>query len=44
LLLDRETLTQTIARLLTEVRIVDLRISDPPIEEVIGQVFQQGAE
>ena len=41
LLLDRETLTQTVSRLLTEVPVVDLRISDPPIEEVIGRVFQQ---
>lgn len=42
LLLDRETLTQTIARILTDFQILDLRISDPPIEEVIGRVFQEG--
>jgi ABC-2 type transport system ATP-binding protein len=41
LLLDRENLTPTISRLLTEIPVVDLRISDPSIEEVIGRVFQQ---
>jgi len=42
LLLDRETLTQTVACLLTDLQVLDLRISDPPIEEVIGRVFQEG--
>ncbi|MFZ9738628.1 MAG: ABC transporter ATP-binding protein [Prochlorotrichaceae cyanobacterium] len=42
LLVDRETLTQTISQLLTQFQILDLSISDPPIEEVIGRVFQDG--
>lgn len=36
-------LTHTIARLLAEHEVVDLTVTDPPIEEVIGRVFQVGA-
>jgi ABC-2 type transport system ATP-binding protein len=38
----REALTQTIARILADLQIVDMTITDPPVEEVIGRVFQQG--
>ena len=41
LLLDRSMLTPTVSRLLADFKILDLSISDPPIEEVIGRVFQQ---
>ncbi len=39
----REALTQTIAKILAELEVVDLTVTDPPIEEVIGRVFQTGS-
>jgi ABC-2 type transport system ATP-binding protein len=39
----RESLTSTIARLLADLNVVDLTVADPPVEEVIGRVFQQGS-
>lgn len=38
----QEDLTQLIARLLAELEVVDLTVTDPPIEEVIGRIFQMG--
>lgn len=38
----QEALTRTIARLLAELDVVDMTVTEPPIEEVIGQVFQAG--
>ncbi|MGK7911032.1 MAG: ATP-binding cassette domain-containing protein [Synechococcus sp.] len=40
--LQREQLTQTVARLLAELSVADLTVTDPPIEEVIGRVFSTG--
>ncbi|MEM8715098.1 MAG: AAA family ATPase, partial [Cyanobacteria bacterium P01_G01_bin.4] len=40
--LQREHLTQTVARLLAELSVADLTVTDPPIEEVIGRVFSTG--
>ena len=42
-LVRQEDLTQTIGKLLADFKVLDLSVSDPPIEEVIGQVFQAGA-
>jgi ABC-2 type transport system ATP-binding protein len=42
LLVQREGLTRAIARMLAELEILDLTITDPPVEEVIGRVFQTG--
>lgn len=42
-LIHREELTQTVARILAELDVVDLTVTDPPVEEVIGRVFQAGA-
>ncbi len=42
-LIRQEDLTRTVARLLAELEVSDLTVTDPPIEEVIGQVFQAGA-
>ncbi|MDY7021238.1 MAG: ATP-binding cassette domain-containing protein [Cyanobacteriota bacterium] len=42
LLVQRETLTQTVAQILAHLDILDLTVSDPPIEEVIGRVFRSG--
>jgi len=42
LLVQREALTQTVNRLLTELDVVDLTIADPPIEDVIARLFDSG--
>ena len=41
-LVPREKLTATISRLLAQLPIQDLSVSDPPIEEIIGRLFQTG--
>jgi ABC-2 type transport system ATP-binding protein len=41
-IVPQEHLTQTISQLLAGLQIVDLTVTDPPIEEVIGQVFKSG--
>lgn len=41
-LVPQEALTQTLSRLLAELDITDLTVTDPPVEEVIGRVFQSG--
>lgn len=43
LILRRDALTTAIARILAELPVLDLTITDPPIEEVIGRVFRSGA-
>ncbi|NJL87159.1 MAG: ATP-binding cassette domain-containing protein [Leptolyngbyaceae cyanobacterium SM1_1_3] len=43
LIVRREALTPTVTRMLAELDIKDLTVSDPPVEEVIGRVFQAGA-
>lgn len=42
-LVQQEDLTQAIAKILAELQVADLSVTDPPIEEVIGRVFQAGA-
>ena len=42
LLVRREKLTSTISRILANLPVLDLTITDPPIEEIIGRVFQSG--
>lgn len=41
-LVKREHLTQQVAHILAQLEVIDLSISDPPIEEVIGRVFSTG--
>lgn len=41
-LVQRETLTRTVARILAELEVLDLTVTDPPVEEVIGRVFRAG--
>ncbi len=41
-LIQREAMTSTVARLLAELEVTDLTVTDPPIEEIIGKVFQTG--
>ena len=41
LLIPREQLTQQVGYLLSRFEVVDLEVSDPPIEELIGGLFRQ---
>jgi ABC-2 type transport system ATP-binding protein len=41
-LVRQEHLTTVVSKLLADLEVVDLTVTDPPIEEVIGQVFQAG--
>ncbi|MEX1323609.1 MAG: ATP-binding cassette domain-containing protein [Synechococcaceae cyanobacterium] len=43
LLIPRERLTATVNALLADLPVVDLEVSDPPIEELIGRLFRQGS-
>lgn len=43
LIVQRDSLTTTINRLLSDLAVADLTVSDPPVEEVIGRVFQTGS-
>ena len=40
LLVQREGLTRTVAQILADLDVVDLTVNEPPVEEVIGRVFQ----
>ena len=42
LLIPRERLTEAVAGLLARFDVLDLEVSDPPIEELIGGLFRQG--
>jgi ABC-2 type transport system ATP-binding protein len=41
-LVRRDHLTQTVSRILADLQVQDLTVADPPIEAIIGQVFQAG--
>ncbi|MGL5874882.1 MAG: ABC transporter ATP-binding protein [Xenococcaceae cyanobacterium] len=41
-LVRREELTSTVAQMLAHLEVSDLNVTDPPIEEVIGRLFQTG--
>jgi ABC-2 type transport system ATP-binding protein len=43
LLVRREDLTRVLPRLMSELEVNDLTVTDPPIEEIIGRIFTQGA-
>lgn len=42
LLIPRDRLTDAVARLLADFAVVDLEVSEPPVEELIGRLFRQG--
>ncbi|MDB9528520.1 ATP-binding cassette domain-containing protein [Oscillatoria sp. CS-180] len=42
LIVQRSELTTTVSRILADLKVQDLTVTDPPIEEVIGRVFQTG--
>ncbi|MDJ0843923.1 ABC transporter ATP-binding protein [Crocosphaera sp.] len=41
-LVKPENLTETIAKILAQLEVNDLSITEPPIEEVVSQIFSQG--
>jgi ABC-2 type transport system ATP-binding protein len=41
-LVPQEILTKIVSTILGELAVVDLSITDPPIDDVIGQIFQSG--
>ncbi|MFM7368645.1 MAG: ATP-binding cassette domain-containing protein, partial [Sphaerospermopsis kisseleviana] len=41
-IVEREALTRTVSKILADLDIIDLTVTEPPIEEVIGRVFQAG--
>lgn len=41
-LVKREKLTATISDILAQLEVIDLNVTDPPIEEVIGRLFRTG--
>ncbi|MBI1371846.1 MAG: ATP-binding cassette domain-containing protein [Phycisphaera sp.] len=43
LLVRRDELTRTLDRLLDELPVVDLTVTDPPVEKIIGQLFAGGS-
>jgi ABC-2 type transport system ATP-binding protein len=42
LLVDRRDLTTNVAKMLANLPVTDLAVTDPPVEEVIGRVFSSG--
>ncbi|MEB3234087.1 MAG: ABC transporter, partial [Cyanobacteriota bacterium] len=43
LLVPRERLTTVVAELLARFEVLDLEVNDPPIDELIGRLYHQGA-
>jgi ABC-2 type transport system ATP-binding protein len=41
--IDRRYLTTTVAKILADLPVTDLSVTDPPVEEVIGKVFTSGS-
>ncbi|MFM2061756.1 MAG: hypothetical protein RLZZ507_1426 [Cyanobacteriota bacterium] len=41
-IVQREALTRTVSQILADLDVVDLTVTEPPVEEVIGRVFQSG--
>nr|WP_231598291.1 ATP-binding cassette domain-containing protein [Synechococcus sp. CBW1002] len=41
LLIEGDRLTQQVGRLLADFDVCDLEVNDPPVEEIIGQLFRQ---
>jgi ABC-2 type transport system ATP-binding protein len=41
-MVPRESLTKTVSHILADLEVIDLTVTEPPVEEVIGRVFQAG--
>jgi len=41
-IVPRELLTSTVSRILADLEVIDLKVAEPPVEEVIGRLFQTG--
>jgi ABC-2 type transport system ATP-binding protein len=41
-LVPQEALTRTVSQILANLEVIDLTVTEPPVEEVIGRVFQAG--
>jgi len=41
-IVQQEALTHTVSRILADLAVVDLTVTEPPVEEVIGRVFEKG--
>ncbi|NRB06438.1 MAG: ATP-binding cassette domain-containing protein [Richelia sp.] len=41
-IVPQENLTKTVSQILSHLEVIDLTVGEPPIEEVIGRVFQTG--
>jgi ABC-2 type transport system ATP-binding protein len=41
-MIQQEALTRTVSQILADLDVVDLTVNEPPVEEVIGRVFQAG--
>lgn len=41
-LVQQEALTRTVSQILADLEVIDLTVTEPPVEEVIGRVFQAG--
>jgi ABC-2 type transport system ATP-binding protein len=41
-IVPQELLTQTLSKILTHLDVLDITVTEPPIEDVIGQVFKAG--
>ena len=42
LLVPRNQLTSVVTRLLDDFEVLDLEVTDPPIDELIGSLFRKG--
>lgn len=42
-IVQQELLTRTVSRLLSDLEVLDITVTEPPVEEVIGRVFRAGA-
>jgi ABC-2 type transport system ATP-binding protein len=42
-LIRRDDLTEMVSRILTQLPIIDLSVTEPPIEEVVGRLFAMGS-
>ncbi len=41
-IVQQELLTRTVSRLLSDLEVLDITVTEPPVEEVIGRVFRAG--